>query len=137
MVIAMNDQDSAERSISPPVEVVAWTGDAANGHLRLLDQRRLPTETEFLDCRDALAVWDAIRSLAVRGAPAIGVAAGYGMVVAAQKLTAEAALTGDYKTALQAFIQDPQSQARLSMDSIEKLLQELLRAHADHLPQFA
>jgi alpha-galactosidase len=57
--------------------------------------------------------------------------------IAAQKLTAEAALTGDYKTALQAFIQDPQSQARLSMDDIERLLQELLRAHADHLPQFA
>ena len=98
MVIAMNDQDSAECSISPPVEVVAWTGDAATGHLRLLDQRRLPTETEFLDCRDALAVWDAIRSLAVRGAPAIGVAAGYGMVVAAQVLPD----SGDFITGVEA-----------------------------------
>jgi alpha-galactosidase len=57
--------------------------------------------------------------------------------IAAQKLTAEAALAGDYKTALQAFIQDPQSQARLSMDDIEKLLHEMLRAHAEHLPRFA
>lgn len=57
--------------------------------------------------------------------------------IAAQKLTAEAALTGDYKTALQAFMQDPQSQARLSMDDIEKLLHEMLCAHAEHLPRFA
>jgi len=71
-------------SIRPPVEVVAWDGDAIRGHLRLLDQRRLPQDVVFLDCRDTQAVWDAIRELAVRGAPAIGVAAGYGMVVAAQ-----------------------------------------------------
>ena len=76
--------DADAREIQPPVKVVEWLGDAAGGHLRLLDQRRLPTETAFLDCRDAPAVWDAIRRLVVRGAPAIGVAAGYGLVVAAR-----------------------------------------------------
>ncbi|MHC4986053.1 MAG: S-methyl-5-thioribose-1-phosphate isomerase, partial [Planctomycetota bacterium] len=63
-----------------------WVGDAVSGHLRLLDQTKLPAETIYLDCRDTQAVWDAILRLSVRGAPAIGVAAGYGMVVAAQYL---------------------------------------------------
>ena len=72
--------------ISPPVKVLQWLGDAKRGCLRLLDQRGLPTETAFLDCRDAHAVHDAIRRLVVRGAPAIGVAAAYGMVLAAQWL---------------------------------------------------
>ncbi len=57
--------------------------------------------------------------------------------ITTQQLTAEAALTGDYKTALQAFIQDPQTQARLAMEDIEKLMKELFDAHREHLPQFA
>jgi len=72
--------------IRPPVKVLEWLGDANCGHLRLLDQRRLPAETAFLDCRETEAVWQAIATLAVRGAPAIGVAAAYGMVVAAQSI---------------------------------------------------
>ena len=51
----------------------------------LLDQRRLP-ETEIeLECRSAAEVADAIRVLAVRGAPAIGVAAAYGYALAAAR----------------------------------------------------
>jgi methylthioribose-1-phosphate isomerase len=75
-----------EIDIRPPVTVVEWVGDARRGHVRFLDQTRLPAEVAFTDCRDAMAVWEAIRRLVVRGAPAIGVAAGYGMVVAAQCL---------------------------------------------------
>jgi len=71
-------------AVKPPVKVVEWIGDAVRGRLRLLDQTRLPDRTAFIECRDAQAVWEAIRRLAVRGAPAIGVAAGYGMVLAAQ-----------------------------------------------------
>ncbi|MEX2213362.1 MAG: S-methyl-5-thioribose-1-phosphate isomerase [Phycisphaeraceae bacterium] len=63
---------------------IKWTGDAATGALRLLDQTRLPGEITFIDCRDVPAVWDAIKRLVVRGAPAIGVAAAYGCVVAVQ-----------------------------------------------------
>lgn len=73
-----------EPKVRAPVKVIEWIGDARRGYLRLLDQTRLPTETCFIDCKDTLAVWEAIRRLSVRGAPAIGVAAGYGMVVAAQ-----------------------------------------------------
>ena len=78
----MNEQ----ADIRPPVVVVEWVGDAATGRLRLLDQTRLPEVTEFLDLTDVEAVRDAIRRLVVRGAPAIGVAAGYGLVIAAQSL---------------------------------------------------
>jgi methylthioribose-1-phosphate isomerase len=49
----------------------------------LLDQRRLPTEAVELECGSAAEVADAIRTLAVRGAPAIGVAAGYALALAA------------------------------------------------------
>jgi len=77
---------SQNHDISPPAAVAEWIGDAKRGILRLLDQTRLPGDTVFIDCRDALAVNDAIRRLAVRGAPAIGIAGAYGMVVAAQFL---------------------------------------------------
>ncbi len=49
----------------------------------LLDQRRLPDEEVELECRSAAAVAEAIRTLAVRGAPAIGIAAAYGYALAA------------------------------------------------------
>src|SRR5579884_1926821 len=49
----------------------------------LLDQRRLPQETVELRCRSAAEVAEAIRAMAVRGAPAIGVAAAYGLALAA------------------------------------------------------
>jgi len=55
-----------------------WVGEEG-GFLRLLDQTRLPHEVTYRDCRDAEAVWTAIRELCVRGAPAIGVAGAYGL----------------------------------------------------------
>jgi methylthioribose-1-phosphate isomerase len=51
----------------------------------LLDQRRLPEEVIELECRSAADVAEAIRTLAVRGAPAIGVAAAYGLALAAAR----------------------------------------------------
>ena len=49
--------------------------------LRILDQRRLPAETTYLDCTTTDSVIDAIKTLAVRGAPAIGLAAAYGLLL--------------------------------------------------------
>jgi methylthioribose-1-phosphate isomerase len=66
--------------MSSPCKTIEWIG-AANGHLRLLDQTRLPAETVYLDCRTVDDVWHAIKRLSVRGAPAIGVAAAYGVCV--------------------------------------------------------
>ncbi|MCZ7587400.1 MAG: S-methyl-5-thioribose-1-phosphate isomerase [Gaiella sp.] len=51
----------------------------------VLDQRRLPEDEVDLRCRSAAEVAEAIRTLAVRGAPAIGVAAAYGMALAAER----------------------------------------------------
>jgi methylthioribose-1-phosphate isomerase len=62
---------------------VAWIGDT-DGHLRLIDQTLLPGRLEYRDCRTVEEVWEAIRALRVRGAPAIGVAAAYGMVLGIQ-----------------------------------------------------
>ncbi len=60
------------------VQPILWTGDC----LRLLDQRLLPIEERYLDCRSAEDVAAAIHGMAVRGAPAIGIAAAYGLVLA-------------------------------------------------------
>ena len=63
------------------LRVVQWQGD----RLRLLDQRKLPFEEAWLDCHGADEVAQAIRDLVVRGAPAIGIAAAWGVVLAAQR----------------------------------------------------
>lgn len=57
-----------------------WEGDE-DGALRLLDQTLLPQTVTYRECRTAEAVYEAIRELCVRGAPAIGVAAAYGVVL--------------------------------------------------------
>lgn len=54
-----------------------------DGKLRLLDQRLLPQHTAYLDYSDYRSVAEAIRSMVVRGAPAIGATAAYGMALAA------------------------------------------------------
>ena len=66
------------------IRPIRWTGDA----LELLDQRRLPFATEYVTCSDSDAVAAAIHALAVRGAPAIGIAAAWGTVLAARDVEA-------------------------------------------------
>jgi methylthioribose-1-phosphate isomerase len=61
-----------------PEQIIRLEGDA----VVLLDQRRLPDEEVDLVCRSAAEVAEAIRTLAVRGAPAIGIAAAYGYALA-------------------------------------------------------
>jgi len=67
------------------VETLKWVG-GVDGFLELIDQRRLPGEFVKLQCRSVEQLYDAIKTLAVRGAPAIGAAAAYGPVLAMQKL---------------------------------------------------
>ncbi|MBI1381324.1 MAG: S-methyl-5-thioribose-1-phosphate isomerase [Planctomycetaceae bacterium] len=64
---------------------VAWLG-ARPGRVRLLEQTLLPLETRFLELETVPQMVDAIRRLAVRGAPAIGVAAGYGALLGVQHM---------------------------------------------------
>jgi len=63
------------------VEPIRWRGDG----LELLDQRKLPGEVIWVTCRNADEVAAAIRDMVVRGAPAIGVAAAFGMAMAAMR----------------------------------------------------
>src|SRR5881394_2759730 len=56
------------------LKTIDWTGSA----VRLLDQTKLPTETVYVFIVDKRQMWDAIKRLVVRGAPAIGVAAAFG-----------------------------------------------------------
>jgi len=69
---------------SDPLETVGWIGDARSGCVRLVDQTLLPGDFLQIECRDVPAVWEAIRSLRVRGAPAIGIAAAFGAVLGGQ-----------------------------------------------------
>jgi len=69
------------------VQAIKWVG-GVDGCLELIDQRQLPAEFVKLQCRTVEQLFEAIQTLAVRGAPAIGVSAGYGLVLALQKSSA-------------------------------------------------
>src|SRR5262245_32505812 len=69
--------------MSRKIETLRWVGDE-RGHLVLVDQTRLPVELVERECRDVEAVWEAIKQLRVRGAPAIGIAGAYGVVLGTQ-----------------------------------------------------
>jgi methylthioribose-1-phosphate isomerase len=64
-------------SVAPTLR---WVGEV-DGRLRIIDQTLLPAQFKEIDLGEEEQVWEAIRALRVRGAPAIGVAAAYGVVV--------------------------------------------------------
>ena len=64
------------------IKTLGWN----NGCLTLLNQTKLPISVEFIECSDWRIVAEAIRRLEVRGAPAIGAAAAFGLVLGAQEL---------------------------------------------------
>ncbi len=101
------------------VETLRWKGD----RLELLDQRRLPEETVYVTCRTAAETADAIRDMVVRGAPAIGCAAAFGIALDAKRgaslTAAEKVLAQSRPTAVNLFwalermrgIADPEAEA--------------------------
>jgi methylthioribose-1-phosphate isomerase len=86
-----------------PIRPVEWRDNAVH----LIDQRVLPDRYEHVVCRSAAEVAEAIRSMTVRGAPAIGVSAAYGVVLAARDAFANAA--GDWRAAVEDDLQNLQS----------------------------
>jgi len=66
--------------ISGVPRTIEWVGPL-DGFVRMIDQTRLPVELVMLECRDVETMWEAIRHLRVRGAPAIGIAAAMGVVL--------------------------------------------------------
>ena len=81
------------------VEAVRWQGN----RLQLLDQRALPQEVVYLDYDGVGAVAGAIRDMVVRGAPAIGITAAYGVVLAARARFAQS--PAGWKRAIEADLQ--------------------------------
>jgi len=67
----------------PVIQTLHWEG-GLDGHLRLIDQTRLPLELVEIECRNVETLWAAIRQLQIRGAPAIGIAAAYGVCLGLQ-----------------------------------------------------
>lgn len=76
----MSDNNNAAAPLPGVLEPIRWN----DGVLELLDQRQLPERIVYLNLTTAQEVWDAIRELAVRGAPAIGIAAAFGVVLGVQ-----------------------------------------------------
>jgi len=85
------------------VETLRWHGD----RLELLDQRKLPEQIVYVTCRTAAETATAIRDMVVRGAPAIGCAAAFGIVLDAKRNAdlsqAHAALAASRPTAVNLF----------------------------------
>jgi len=72
-----------------PVKTIEWislkSGAAVPGAIRIIDQTLLPTRVRYINLTTIDAVWRAIKTLQVRGAPAIGIAAAMGVVIAIQR----------------------------------------------------
>jgi len=73
-----------EASPTRGLATLSWVGDLAAGCCRMIDQTLLPGKLVEMDVRTQEAMWDAIKRLAVRGAPAIGVAAAMGIALGAR-----------------------------------------------------
>ncbi len=78
----MYDSEPANPVSMVPAAII-WQDD----ELKILDQRQLPGTVEYLPVADLDAVWHAINTLAVRGAPVIGIAAAYALVIAMRNTT--------------------------------------------------
>src|SRR5574341_638017 len=85
IVIQADERPSLKTPRQAMFQTIEWTPD---GTVRLIDQRRLPLEEVYVECRDVATVAHAIRSMQIRGAPAIGVAGAMGLALAAQSIRA-------------------------------------------------
>jgi methylthioribose-1-phosphate isomerase len=123
------------RDLTPEDIVRLEEGDPAR--VVLLDQRRLPEEEVELECRSAAEVAEAIARLAIRGAPAIGVAAAYGLALAALRgedlAQAEQVLAASRPTAVNLFW----ALARMRDDPTPERARALHREEVEHCKRMA
>ena len=59
------------------IPTIRWV----NGNVKIIDQTKLPHKLEYITCRDVKTLWKAIKTLSVRGAPALGVSAAFGVLL--------------------------------------------------------
>jgi methylthioribose-1-phosphate isomerase len=109
----------------PRFITVGWR----DGLVRLLDQRRLPGEVRYQDCADYRDVAEAIRTLAVRGAPAIGIAAAMGLALGARSLSSASA--DDFQSRLSK-IADELAATRPTAVNLFWALDRMKRVAAEH-----
>jgi methylthioribose-1-phosphate isomerase len=76
------------------IDTIKWTGHS----VRIIDQTKLPNELVYVDCKNVDTLWHAIKELKVRGAPALGIAAAYGVVLGMKSFK------GDDKRAFARFV---------------------------------
>ncbi|RME03507.1 MAG: S-methyl-5-thioribose-1-phosphate isomerase, partial [Planctomycetota bacterium] len=111
-----------------PVCTIEWVGDAY-GHLKLLNQTKLPTLLEYKICHRFQEVKEAIVNMVVRGAPAIGIAAAFGVVLGARQI-----LEGEHIT-LPYVLQELQNSRPTAVNLFWALQQqEKLYRQNQHLP---
>ncbi len=76
-----------------PIAPIEWVGEldaVREGFIRLIDQTLLPGELKYIECRDIETLWEAIRVLRIRGAPALGIAAAMGVVLGVRETACRA-----------------------------------------------
>lgn len=125
-------------SLSEVTLEIPISADAAvvwqDGRLYLLDQRQLPAREVFVECVDAQSTADAIRAMVVRGAPAIGITAAYGVALAVRERHAQA--PDGWRQAVQRDLQtlaDARPTAVNLFWAIERM-RALIAAHGDGDP---
>jgi methylthioribose-1-phosphate isomerase len=105
----------------------------SNNTLYLLDQRKLPTREIWVPCRSSRAVWKAIRTMVVRGAPAIGITAGYGLYLGIHSFrgTPKAFQTKLFKEAR--YLDSSRPTARNLAYALERILSKVALHRAKHV----
>ena len=109
------------------MDAIRWDGSS----LHLLDQRTLPTTTTWLKCDTWQAVAEAIQQMVVRGAPAIAIAAGYGMALAIQQGADRTVAEAGLLTARPTAVNLKWALERLSTCSDQAVEAEAMRIHAE------
>jgi methylthioribose-1-phosphate isomerase len=115
------------------------TIEMADGVVKMIDQRKLPGQFEIIECRDYRAVAAAIKDMTIRGAPAIGAAAAFGLVLAAQssRATTRDDLLRDLENAAQTLQATRPTAVNLKW-AIDRVMSQVRRAHVgvDDLREF-
>lgn len=104
---------------------IKWEKD----RIILIDQRRLPGKEVYIECSDYTQIAQAIEDMAIRGAPAIGVAAAYGIVLGVLKLTEVDDLESNFKQILTR-LEETRPTARNLFWAIEQM-KEVFEAYRD------
>jgi len=108
------------------VQALQWSGHS----LKVLDQRQLPENIAYDEYQDAAGVTDAIASMRVRGAPAIGIAAAYGVVLSAMQHYPNA----DWRTKIELDIQKLAASRPTAVNlfwALDKMRRELINETSD------